>query len=109
VLTRKSEGTAGLISSSKTDEREFKITVRNGHDTPIAITIEDQMPVSEVAELQVELLPVTTPPTQRDVRDRRGVLAWSFEAAAGEAREIKLGWRVRWPADKAIVYEPRTP
>jgi uncharacterized protein (TIGR02231 family) len=109
VLTRKSEGTAGIISSSKTDEREFKITVRNGHDSAIAITIEDQMPVSEVSELQVELLPVTTPPTQRDVRDRRGVLAWTFEAAAGEAREIKLGWRVRWPADKAIVYEPRMP
>jgi uncharacterized protein (TIGR02231 family) len=109
VLTRKSEGTAGIISSSKTDEREFKITVRNGHDTPIAITVEDQMPVSEAAELQVELLPITTPPTQRDVRDRRGVLAWSFEAAAGEAREIKLGWRVRWPADKTIVFEPGIP
>jgi uncharacterized protein (TIGR02231 family) len=109
VLTRKSEGTAGIISSSKTDEREFKITVRNGHDSAIAITVEDQMPVSEVAELQVELLPVTTAPTQRDVRDRRGVLAWSFEAAAGEAREIKLGWRVRWPADKTIVYEGARP
>jgi uncharacterized protein (TIGR02231 family) len=109
AVVRKSEGTAGIISSSKTDEREFKTTVRNGHDTPIAITVEDQIPASEIADVQVELLPVTTPPTARDVRDRRGVLAWTFTAAPGEQREIKLGWRVRWPADKTIVYEPGRP
>ena len=64
------------------------------------------MPVSEIDDVKVEMLPVTTPPTERDVRDRRGVLAWTFDAAAGEAREIKFGWRVRWPADKAVTYEP---
>jgi uncharacterized protein (TIGR02231 family) len=106
AVVRKSEGTAGIISSAKTDEREFKTTVRNGHDTPLAVTIEDQVPVSEIADVQVELLSQTTPPTQRDVRDRRGMLAWTFTAAPGEQREIKLGWRVRWPADKTIVYEP---
>jgi uncharacterized protein DUF4139 len=71
--------------------------------------VEDQLPVSEIAEVQVELLPVTTAPTERDTRDRRGVLAWGFDAAAGESREIKLAWRVRWPADKLVVYEPRRP
>jgi hypothetical protein len=35
------------------------------------------------------------------------VLVWNFEAAPGEVRDIKLAWRVRWPADKAIVYQPR--
>jgi uncharacterized protein (TIGR02231 family) len=107
TVVRKIEGSTGIISTAKTDEREFKITVRNGHDVPIAVTIEDQVPVSEVAEIQVELLPVTTPPSERDTRDRRGVLAWNFDAAPGEARDIKLGWRVRWPADKVIAYEQR--
>jgi uncharacterized protein (TIGR02231 family) len=109
VVTRKVEGSAGLISSAKTDEREFKITLRSGHDRPIKAVIEDQVPTSETAEIQVEMLPVTTPPTERDVRDRRGVLAWSFEAAPGEAKEIRLGWRLRWPGDKVVAYEPRRP
>ena len=39
----------------------------------------------------------TTPPSERDAGDRRGVLAWTFDAPAGELREIKLAWRVRWP------------
>ncbi len=107
AVVRKSEGSTGIISSAKTDEREFKITVRNGHGTPIKVMVEDQLPVSEIADVQVELLPVTTAPTERDTRDRRGVLAWTFDAAAGESREIKLAWRVRWPADKTVVFEPR--
>jgi uncharacterized protein (TIGR02231 family) len=107
ALVRKIEGSTGIISSAKTDEREFKITVRNGHATPVAVSIEDQMPVSEIADVQVELLSTTTPPSERDPRDRRGVLVWNFDAAPGEARDIKLAWRVRWPADKAIVYQPR--
>ena len=107
AIVRKVEGSTGIISTAKTDEREFRITVRNGHATPVSIAIEDQMPVSEIADVQVELLPVTTPPSERDPKDRRGVLVWNFDAAPGEVRDIKLAWRVRWPADKAIVYQPR--
>jgi uncharacterized protein (TIGR02231 family) len=109
TVTRQVEGSAGIISSAKTDEREFKITLRSGHARPIKAVIEDQVPTSETAEIQVELLPVTTPPSERDLRDRRGVLAWNFEAAPGEAKEIKLAWRLRWPGDKVVAYEPRRP
>jgi len=107
AIVRKSQGSTGIITSTKIDEREFKITLRNGHDMPVRVTVEDQIPVSEMGDVQVDVLPVTTPPSERDVRDRLGVFAWNFDAAAGETREIRLGWRVRWPADKTVVYEPR--
>lgn len=106
TVARKLEGSAGIIGSSKTDEREFKISVRNGRGFPVKISIEDQIPVSESADIVVEMLPSTTPPTARDVRDRRGVLEWTFESAPGEARDITLGWRVKWPKDKAVVLVP---
>ena len=109
VVVRKIEGSAGIISSARTDEREYKITVRSGHDRPIKVVVEDQMPTTETADIQVELLPVTTAPSERDARDQRGVLAWSFDAAPGEAKDIKLAWRLRWPADKVVAYEPRRP
>jgi uncharacterized protein (TIGR02231 family) len=101
-----SEGSAGIITTSKTDQRDFKITVRNGHDAAIRMAIEDQLPVSEIEEVKVELLPGSTAPTERDVRNRRGVVAWNFELGPGEARDIKFGWRVRWPSDKAVTYVP---
>ena len=106
TVVRRIEGTAGLIGSSKTDEREFKTVIRNAHEFAIRVAIEDQLPVSETEDIQVEMLPVTTPPTARDLRDRRGVMEWAFEAKPGETREIKLGWRVRWPKDKAVQFTP---
>jgi uncharacterized protein (TIGR02231 family) len=106
TVVRRNEGTAGLIGSSRTDEREFKTVIRNAHEFAIRVAIEDQLPVSEAEDIQVEMLPVTTPPTTRDLRDRRGVMEWAFEAKPGETREVKLGWRVRWPKDKAVQFTP---
>jgi uncharacterized protein (TIGR02231 family) len=107
AVVKRNEGSAGLIvTTSKTDERSFKTGVRNGHDFPIKVAIEDQLPVSENEEIQVEMLPSATPPTATNVRDRRGVLEWAFEAKPGEVRDIAFGWRVRWPKDKGVVIVP---
>lgn len=107
AVIKRNEGSAGLIvTTSKTDERSFKTSVRNGHDFPIRVAIEDQLPVSENEEIQVELLPSATPPTTTNVRDKRGVLEWAFEAKPGEARDIAFGWRVRWPKDKGVIMTP---
>jgi uncharacterized protein (TIGR02231 family) len=106
TMLRKNESSSGLISTTKIDEREFKMTVRNGHDAPIRVMVEDQLPVSEIEDVKVEVLPSTTPPTERDTRNRRGVLAWGFTAGPSELKEITFGWRVRWPDGKQIVYAP---
>ncbi|UVO37964.1 mucoidy inhibitor MuiA family protein [Bradyrhizobium arachidis] len=107
AVLKRNEGSAGLlVTTSKTDERAFKTTVRNGHDFPIHVAIEDQLPVSENDEIAVEMLPTTTPPTAKDVRDKRGVLEWSFDAKPGEVKDINFAWRVRWPKDKNVVIVP---
>jgi uncharacterized protein (TIGR02231 family) len=107
AVLKRNEGTGGLIvTTSKTDERAFKTTVRNGHDFPIRIAIEDQLPVSENEDIVVEMLPQTTAPSATNIRDKRGVLEWAFEAKAGEVRDINLAWRIRWPKDKSVVMTP---
>ena len=107
TTVKRNEGSAGLIvTTSKTDERSFKTSVRNGHDFPIKIAIEDQLPVSENEDIQVEMLSSSMPPTTTNLRDKRGVLEWAFEAKAGEVRDIGFAWRVRWPKDKGIVMTP---
>ncbi len=58
TVVKRNEGSAGLIvTTSKTDERAFKTVIRNGHDFPIRIAIEDQLPISENDDIQVEMLP----------------------------------------------------
>jgi uncharacterized protein (TIGR02231 family) len=106
-VVKRNEGSAGLIvTTSKTDERAFKTSVRNGHDFPIKIAIQDQLPVSENDDIQVEMLSSTTPPTTTNVRDKRGVLEWALEAKPGEVQDIAFAWRVRWPKDKGVVMMP---
>jgi uncharacterized protein (TIGR02231 family) len=103
---RQLEGSAGILSTSKTERRDYKTSIRNGHDMPIRIIIEDQVPVSEIDEVKVEMLSVTTPPTEKDVRNRRGVMAWSLDLAPGAAKDLRIAWLVRWPSDKMVVYTP---
>jgi uncharacterized protein (TIGR02231 family) len=107
-VVKRSEGSTGLIvATSKTDERSFKTSVRNGHDFPIRIAIQDQLPVSENDEIQVEMLPATTPPpSASNVNDKRGVLEWAFDAKPGEVKDITFAWRLRWPKDKGVVVIP---
>ncbi|WP_407193364.1 mucoidy inhibitor MuiA family protein [Bradyrhizobium sp. STM 3566] len=107
TVLKRNEGSAGLlVTTSKTDERAFKTTIRNGHDFPIKIAIEDQLPVSENEDIMVEMLPSSTQPTATNIRDKRGVLEWSFDAKPGEIRDINFAWRVRWPKDKSMVIVP---
>ena len=106
-VVKRNEGSAGLIvTTSKTDERSFKTTVRNGHDFPMRIAIEDQLPVSENEDIVVEMLPSTTAPSATNIRDKRGVLEWAYEARAGEVKDINFAWRIRWPKDKNVVMTP---
>jgi uncharacterized protein (TIGR02231 family) len=107
AVLKRNEGSAGLlVTTSKTDERAFKTTVRNGHDFPIKVAIEDQLPISENEDIVVEMLPASTPPTASNIRDKRGVLEWSFDAKPGEVKDINFAWRVRWPKDKSMVIVP---
>lgn len=107
AVLKRNEGSAGLlVTTSKTDERSFKTTIRNGHDFPIKVAIEDQLPVSENEDIVVEMLSSTTPPSANNIRDKRGVLEWSFDAKPGEAKDINFAWRIRWPKDKSMVIVP---
>ena len=106
AVIKRNEGSTGLIVTSKTDERAFKTTLRNAHDFPIKVAIEDQLPISENEDIVVEMLPSTTLPTTTNLRDKRGVLEWTFEAKPAEVREINFAWRVRWPKDRGVVMVP---
>lgn len=102
-VVRRTDGSAGIITSSRTEEREFRIVVRNGAQSPRQVVIEDRLPVTEAQDITVEPLPGATAPTARDVKGRRGIIEWAFDLAPGANREIRHGWRLRWPADKQLA------
>ncbi|MCA0318172.1 MAG: mucoidy inhibitor MuiA family protein [Proteobacteria bacterium] len=101
-ILRRTDGSSGIISTSKTEEHTFRMAVRNGARSARRVVIEDRIPVSEVQDITVEPLSGMTPPTARDVRNRRGIVEWSFDLPAGGFNEIRHGWRLRWPSDRQI-------
>jgi uncharacterized protein (TIGR02231 family) len=94
---------SGIISASKTDTRNYKITVKNLAERPIAVTVLDQIPVSQNNDIKVELLGKTAP-TKQNVDDKRGVLAWDMTLAPDEEKAVEFGYRTTWPAAKKIIY-----
>ncbi len=95
------------MQGSRSDLREFRTVVKSLHDRPMRITILDQAPFAENSAITVEPMANGTPPTERNIQDRRGVLAWAYDYKPGEEREIRHGYRIRWPGDRELVMEPQ--
>jgi uncharacterized protein (TIGR02231 family) len=96
-------GETGLISTSKTDVRNYRITVKNLHERPIQLRVLDQIPVSQNDAIKIELQGRTAP-TRRDVEDKRGVLAWDMTLTPDEEKAVEFGYRVTWPGAKRVIY-----
>ena len=103
AIAEEKRGETGIISSAKTDQRGYRITVKNLHERAIPLTVLDQIPVSQNADIKVELTGKTAP-TKRDVDDKRGILAWDMTLAPDEERVIEFGYRTSWPAAKKVTY-----
>ena len=103
ALVEEKRGETGLISTSRTDVRLFKITVKNLHERAMPVTVLDQMPVSNNADIKVVAIGGTTP-SAVDVNDKRGVVAWDLKIDADEEEVIDFGYRVVWPSAKTITY-----
>jgi uncharacterized protein (TIGR02231 family) len=94
---------SGIITSSMTDARNYKITVKNLHERAVPVTVIDQIPVSQNADIKVELV-AKTAPSKRDVDDKRGILAWELKLDPDEEKAVEFGYRVSWPSARKILY-----
>ena len=96
-------------NQTKIETREFVTSVKNLHAFPIKVQVIDRTPVSENAAIVVDLAPATTPPTDKQVGDRRGVMSWTLDLNPGEAKDVRLAYRMKWPADREIVFGDAPP
>lgn len=100
------ENEPSWFGQTKYETRDFKTTVTNLHDFIVPVTVVDQIPFSENTAITVETLPQTTAPTTKQIADKRGVMGWSFDAKPRETKELRLAYRVKWPAERDIVTQP---
>ncbi len=99
---KRKKGEEGLISTSNVEERAWDIVVKNLHAATIPVTVIDQLPFSANEKITVEPMAQMTPPTEKDLNKRRGVLAWRFDLESKAENTIKFGYKVTWPQNMQV-------
>lgn len=97
IETDKKEGETGLISASKTDQRNSVTTIKNLHEFPMQVKIVDRLPVSNHEDIKVRMLTGSTAPNETDEDDKRGMVNWVFDLEKGAEEKIEFGYTVSWP------------
>lgn len=92
----------GIFNLKRRVERHYRIDIENYHQRDITITVLDQLPVGQDERIKVELLRNATAPTQHDVDDKKGVVAWTRTLAAGEQSTLHFSYAVIYPEDQQL-------
>lgn len=76
----------------------YKISVRNTRNTPIEVTVMDQLPISNDKDIEI---------TDRNYKDAEynettGAVTWKLQLKANETRELTVGYTVKYPKGKQV-------
>ena len=87
---------AGLLSSTKHIVRAYRTTITNRAGGTETVELRENIPVSQIDDVKVELVAKqTTPGYELDAR--RGFVTWSVPLKSGEWRYIDLGYAIHLP------------
>jgi uncharacterized protein (TIGR02231 family) len=92
----------GVFSKDNRVERRYRIEVHNRHRIALPVSIYDQIPVARDQQIKVALSDDTTPPGERDVDGRVGVLLWKQELKPQEKQTIRFGYSVSYPQGRDV-------
>ena len=90
-----------VIGANKTDIYSFLITVRNNKQTPIRITLNDQIPVSSNSSITVEAMEISG----GRLNSQTGQIKWDLDIKPQETKQIVLSYSVKYPKDKTVILE----
>jgi uncharacterized protein (TIGR02231 family) len=96
----KSEMTKSRTAGGNTvREQYFGITVRNTRKEPIALLLEDQLPVSQNSDIKV---------SDREYSDgtldeSTGKVTWRLDVPAGGVESRTIGYTVKYPRDRMVT------
>ncbi|WP_415919167.1 DUF4139 domain-containing protein [Tateyamaria sp. SN6-1] len=100
VLDR-NEGDRGIISRSNEEREEIRLEVENLTSRSWAVELRESVPFSEQEDLVIDWSASPAPDVD-GVDDRRGILAWDLELAAGQTQRVSLETRITWPEGQTL-------
>jgi hypothetical protein len=90
-----------FIGTSRTETKDYEISVRNSKHVPVNLHIVDQFPISTNKEIYVD--DIKAPDAQVD--KETGILNWVITAQPGQEKKLGFGYSVKYPRDRKVVLE----
>ena len=90
-----------FLGSTKSESRDYEISVLNTKKLPVSILVQDQFPVSVNKEIDVN--DVSAPEARID--KETGLVTWTLTLQPGQEKKLKLQYTVKYPKDRRVVLE----
>lgn len=87
-----------LLGNDIRQQFVYQISVKNGRNQPVDITVKEQLPVSTTKDISVELTKETMSPPTRYNTDT-GMIEWDFTLKPSESKVLKNAYSVKYPKD----------
>lgn len=97
-INRFTEG-KGILGGKKRVTDEYEIRVVNNRRNEIAVSVFDQLPISQNEKISVRLL---APGEKEVIMDQAGQIEWRLRLKPGEKRILPLKYQVEFPGDAHV-------
>ena len=87
-----------FLGKNKTQNFVYEISLKNTKNIPLAINVEDQIPVSQNKEIEVTVKDVS----KADYDIKTGKLIWKLNMQPNEVKKLKIEFSVKFPKNKVI-------
>ena len=77
----------------------FEITVKNNKTSEVSLSLQDQIPVSQNKDIEVEVGELSG----ASLNENSGILNWDLTLKPGEERTLTFRYEVKYPKDASVV------
>ena len=87
-----------FLQNSKKMTVAYKITVKNNRAQPVDFELLDQIPISKLKEIDVDVKEISG----AKYFENTGKLSWEFKLKPGESKTVEFSFSITYPKDKEI-------
>jgi hypothetical protein len=89
-----------VLGDNKIKDLAYEINIKNAHGYNVDIIVEDQIPVSNVQDIKVEL----TEKGKAGLNELTGFLTWKTKLKAGASEKLTYEYQVKYDKDKQLSF-----
>ncbi|MEK6511668.1 DUF4139 domain-containing protein [Myroides odoratimimus] len=97
ILLKDKSGTK-MLSSKKSQNFVYDITIRNNKAEQIDIQVEDQYPISSNKDIEVEL----TETSSGKLNEEKGLVKWDLRLKGNDSKSLRFGYQVRYDKNQTL-------